>query len=670
MQEMADENKKTTELVTLGDPVPEDTFMAVDDDEPLPLKNKELGFGTFLSTYNRSTAERVAGLSNADLDFAFDRDDPRRFGALMNGVADDTSAFNAAFSVGLLTIRLFGTYAVKNLDVTASIDGQGIGKFVAISGATTVLFWNASTDDSWHYRRLKDFEIDATGGAVRTIDAITLDNDGDHLASSLICDGLYITAANRAIYKPNGSIGDQILTCTIKNNNFGYFAEDTTGPIQHPGANRIRGGEWAGNRKAAIYISSDAQNSGQTIIDGAVVENNVAHGIYFDGYNLASTGPELRSVWLENNNTGAASIDLGFGNGSETPRDIFCRDVDHIIIKGSRVTDIGMEFVNSMALMNGCFFSPPSVLVKDSDSVVRCINANLNGIDGSADIIIESLIQQRLPSGNQGSTMLAQIPPRTHIVTSLPGTGVAVYSNSFAFADHTFAGTSSGGGVGVRTKSVNSEGPGLYDWYNNYTLTTDGAKTDTLIPILLNKWYVITNSVRVVSGEIGTIDFKSADGTLNLMNNLDSPLRDNIADGDWVHLGGVVEYTDDTGSGNIRYHVARTAATATTYGQGLVQVIQFDTQQEATDYYNSRAFYQAEAFEYNGLATTSSGSIAVDFTTEGFQDQPDQSYNISLTTDSTENLPLHYSSKLVTGFTINIGIGTNTVHWRVYRRDL
>ncbi len=660
-------NKKVTELTAATKVVPEDLTHVVTDIAGTPI-NQKAGYGIFLSTYNRSTAEQAALLSNDDIDFAFDRDDPRRFFAVMNGVADDTAAFVTMQSVGLLTIKLFGTYAVGDLNVTASIDGQGIGKFVAISGATTVLNWIASTDDSWHYRRLKDFEIDAEGDAVRTVDAITLPNTA-HLASSLIADGLYITAANRAIYKPNGSIGDEILTCTVKNNNYGYFATDTTGPIQHPGANRIRGGEWAGNRIAAIYIRS-TQNSGGTILDEPKVENNVGFGVYFDGYNLAGTAPELRSKWLENNNTGNADIDLGFGNGLETPRDLFCRNVDHIRVKGSSVTAVGMEFVNSMALLDGCFFSPQSTLIKDSDSVVRAINANLNGIDGSADVVIESLTQQRLPSQNSGTTMLAQIPPRTHIVTSLPGSGVAVYSNSFAFADHTFSGTSSGGGVGVRTKSVNSEGPGIYDWYNNYTFTTDGAKTDDLIPILLNKWYVVTDAVRVVSGEIGTIDFKSASGTLNLMNNLDSPLRDNIPDGDWVHLGGVVEYTDDTGSGNIRYHAARTASTATTYGQGPVQVIQFDTQQEATDYYNSRAFYQAEAYEYNGLATTSSGSIAIDFTTEGFQDQPDQSYNISLTTDSTESATLHWSSKLVTGFTINMGIGTNTVHWRIYRRDL
>lgn len=660
-------NRKVTELTVATKVVPEDLTHVVTDIVGTPI-NQSAEYATFLSTYNRSAGEISAGIGNDDLDFAFDRDDPRRFFAVMNGVADDTAAFVTMQSVGLLTIRLFGTYAVGDLDVTASIDGQGIGKFVAISGATTVLFWNATPADSWQYRRLKDFEIDATGDAVRTVDGITVDNDGDHLASSLIADGLYITAANRAIYKPNGSIGDQILTCTVKNNNYGYFADDTTAPIQHPGANRIRGGEWQGNKIAAIYISSDTQNSGQTIIDGSIVEGNVGFGIYFDGYNLASTAPELRSVWFEGNNSGAADIDLGFGNGLETPRDLFCRDVDHLIVKGSRVTDAGWGFVNSMALLNGCFFSPPSVLAKDSDSVVRCINANLNGIDGSANVIIESLTQQRLPSQNSGVTMLAQIPPRTHIVTSLPGSGVAVYSKSFAFFDHTFTGTASGGGGGTRTKIVNSEGPGLYDWYNNYTFTTDGVKTDDLIPILLNKWYVVTLAIRVVSGEIGTIDFKSADETLNLVNNLDSPLRDNIADGDWVHLGSVVEYTDDTGNGNIRYHLARTSAT-TEVDHSMVQVIQFDTQQEATDYYNSRAYYQAEDFEYSGVATLVAGTLAIDFTTEGFQDQPDTDYNIELATDSAVQHASYSGPPSKTGFTID-GAGTDLVRWRVYRRDI
>ena len=145
-------------------------------------------------------------------------------------------------------------------------------------------------------------------------------------------------------------------------------------------------------------------------------------------------------------------------------------------------------------------------------------------------------------------------------------------------------------------------------------------------------------------------------------------IDDNVTDGDWTTIGGVTEYNDSAGSGNIRFKFARTASTATVFSLGPVQVVQFNTQGEAIDYFNSRAFYQNQRFEYSGLATTSSGAIAIDFTDEGFQDQPDAKYNIEMAADG--DATLFYSSKSKTGFTINNGAGTNGVNWRVYRRDL
>ncbi|KKK72508.1 hypothetical protein LCGC14_2903180, partial [marine sediment metagenome] len=246
-----------------------DFFYQVDATNPIVIGTSAISF--LLASYPNVDipiiqAEINYGLTTVDLTTSYDVDDARRYGAAMDGddasPTDDTAAFDIAFGVSAITIRLYGTYAVGDLDIQdSSIDGQGIGKFVAISGATDVLVVNAYTGDSWHTRRIEKLAIDATGDTIRTVNAIALDRAGDHLAAGLIVDTCYIDNANIGIYKPNGSIGDQILTCTVKNCNYGYFAEDSTAPIQHPGASRIQAGMWNGHRKAAIYISSDAQNA-------------------------------------------------------------------------------------------------------------------------------------------------------------------------------------------------------------------------------------------------------------------------------------------------------------------------------------------------------------------------------------------------------------------------
>ncbi|KKK80263.1 hypothetical protein LCGC14_2825240, partial [marine sediment metagenome] len=380
----------------------------------------------------------------------------------------------------------------------------------AIAGATTVFNLGREDTDLWRYRKFTGGYIRGNG---RATDGITFDddgntgaNDGPELAGRWAFHGTYLENCNRAIYKPRGNLGNLFYNVTTAACNFGYFAVDSDSPnIMHPGMDHFYGGHHSHHILAAMYFSSDTQNTVGVILDGTGFEDNVAFALYFDGWNLSGTGLQLRGPVFENNNTGNADVDLGQGQGNETPRDIFMRDVDYAMITGAHVRSQGWEFVNSQLDCTGCFTDATSVLLRDASSVVRFKDANLNGIDGGANVIIESLTQQRRASENDGITMVAQIPPRDRIVTSLPGSGVAVYSNSFAFESRLFSQVNSGGGQGTRTKVTSDGGPGIYNWYNNYTFTSDVIKTDDLIALVLNKWYVVTTAVRVVSGEIGTI---------------------------------------------------------------------------------------------------------------------------------------------------------------------
>ena len=576
---------KVTDMPSTATPSSDDLLHLVNDPSGTPA-NQRVALTSLLKDIAVSAAETSAGVTPSDL--RYNLDDPRRYGAAMDGATDDTAAFDKQISVGRQTIKLYGTYAVADLDIgDSSIDGQNIGKFVAYTGATDVLVVPNQTSDSWHYRRIKDLEIDATGDSIRTVNAITIDRAGAGGAAGIIIDGCYIQNADKGINKPTGSIGDHVVDTTVKNCNFGYYAVDSGSPVQHTGARRLEGGEWSGNKKAAMYFSSDTQTTGGTIIDGAIIESNVAHGIYVDGWNFAYGALELRNVWFESNNSGSASIDLGFGNGSEASRDLFMRDVDHTTIKACFVDDTGYNFVNSMAVLDGCTFDPSSVIVKDSTSVVRVINACINGIDGSCDVIIESITQQRVESGASGTGMLAQIVPRDNIVYSLPGTGVGVFSETFAFEDIDLR---AGGRTGTKTFSA-AKGNGLYRYHNNYTLDSDTEDYTDLITLTLNKYYVYTVSTMIASGEVSVLDFKNDDR--DLIRNLDSPLRDNVTDGEWATLGGVVKFTDSAkGSGDVRLRIARTTSTATEMNLGPIQVVQFDTLAEAIDFFNSRSFWQ------------------------------------------------------------------------------
>lgn len=183
-----DTNHKVTELVALTDPQPEDSLMVVDDDEPLPLKNKELGFGTFLSTYNKSTAETASGLTNDDLDFSFDKGNVKRTGAIGNGVIDDAAAIQATIDVygqdvtqiatGGIVVFPDGTFKVNStLVVYSGVHLRGAGtqatKINGFSIASGFVFRNVNNANHFSYR-----DMTVNGSSSTTCDGgIRVGND-------------------------------------------------------------------------------------------------------------------------------------------------------------------------------------------------------------------------------------------------------------------------------------------------------------------------------------------------------------------------------------------------------------------------------------------------------------------------------------------------------------
>ncbi|KKL18512.1 hypothetical protein LCGC14_2474780 [marine sediment metagenome] len=250
--------------------------------------------------------------------------------------------------------------------------------------------------------------------------------------------------------------------------------------------------------------------------------------------------------------------------------------------------------------------------------------------------------------------MMARIPARNHIVKSLPGTGVGVFGNSMSNDGVAFVGK-----TGTRTAG----GPGLYPYYNKFTgLAASTAYTSALFALVQGDWYVYTVSIKKSAFDLD--DVKWQNGTVFLATGGGNILDNNVADDTWVTIGGVCEF--DGTSGNARFAFKTDSGSVPDVSLKMLQVVQFDTQGEATDYFNSRAFYDSESYEYSGLATLSGGTLAIVFATEGFQDQPDTNYGIQLTAHGSTHA--YVSAQPVTGFTITGGT-TDTVEWMVYRRD-
>ena len=652
---------------------------AVNNQEPVTLAQANLLAGvTNALTQNTvgevlwpDTAEETAAGVTTTKNY-YENPDPRRYGAVDDtdrtaSGTDNTAAFAAAVSVNSEEIPVKFRGQVGDLTIKNNLNGYGYGEIFSLAGAATV--FNLVKDDrgwgDWANFQFKDLKINCLGDALpRTIhgfqyplaDPSTTDKT---LAGRNMFINVIIGWADIAIYQPTGNFGNILIGCHLTNGNYGIWGQDQPTPtIMHPGMLEIIGGEISGMRKAGIYLSCDTENINGIILTNVSIEGNVGHGLYLDGMNLCPDGPLLHAVHFENNDRDDdGTIDLGFGKGSETIRDLMCHDVDMIRIISTHCTDVGFEFNNSMALMDTCFFNGSSRLQQDADSVVVCTNANLDGLTYLADVEITSLVQQRRTSGSVGATMVARIPERTHIVKKLAGTGVGVFGQSYSHDSITLNGS---GGTGVRTAGPN----GLYPYYNKYTsLNVSTGYSGILIALVQNKWYMYSMMIRKSAFDLDLVKYQN--GTVHLVQAFENILDNNVDDNVWVTVGGVTEFSGT--SGNCRQLITTDGGSVPDISLGPAQVVQFDTQHEAIEYFNSGGFFDADNLEYNGTALLSGGTLAIDFTDEGFQDQPDTDYNIQLTPD-TSTLA-YVSAKSATGFTIT-GSSTANVSWNVTRKDL
>lgn len=655
---------------------------AVNNQEPVTLAQAALIAGVS-SPLTQDTVGAVLWPTSADeasagvsiTKFYYEYNDPRRYGALHDpdktgAGTDNSAAFEAAVSVSAETIPVKFTGQVGDVTLKNPLNGFNIGVILAKAGSTSVFnLVKDDTADGWGVWNTLTFEnlyldllgADPGGANARTIHGfsypVTPSSTDKTLAGRNEWHNVTISRADIAIYLPTGNFGNYLYNVVLKSGNYGVFGvESNTPQIMHPGLLYIQDGEISGMRKAAIYLKCPTENVNGIRLVHVSIEGNEAHGVYFDGLNLCPDGPVLDQVHFENNDSqGDGTIDLGFGRGSETIRDLMCHDVDHIVIRKTHIPSSGFEFNNSMALLDGCFFQNASRLQQDASSVVICTNANLDGISYLADVEIVSLVQQRRPSGANGATMRAKIPPRTHIITKLPGSGVSRQSVTFDEVE------AFGALTGVKT--LGGGASGLYKHHNRYAPNPSSSYTQPLIALTNGKWYVYTTefmleqlTIDVLSWQGGGGNFLAA-GFHNIVNN-------NVIDGDWQAMGGVCEYDGTTG--NVRLEID-TDGSAPFFNFAPSQCIEFDTQSEAIAYFNSGAFFDGNILAYNGVATLSGGTLAIDFSTEGFQDQPNDDYNIALTAKGSTHT--YVSAQSDTGFTITGGT-TDVVMWEVKRRDL
>jgi hypothetical protein len=176
----------------------------------------------------------------------------------------------------------------------------------------------------------------------------------------------------KAIERPYGNIGLDVLGCTIGHNtgpiDYGLWISDNAtglGDGMHAGCIYVGRGHWQSADKAAVYIRGGTTGAGQAVFDSIIFEGNAGWVFYIDGWSSANGQPGgvVRSCWNEINYV-APSVTIGAHTAA--PRYAYLKDVDYWRFED---TPIGpMTLINSRVETRDCDLSRLDALTIDAAS--------------------------------------------------------------------------------------------------------------------------------------------------------------------------------------------------------------------------------------------------------------------------------------------------------------
>lgn len=513
------------------------------------------------SDLNSDLNAQAQALANTDAKVIAESTDGALHGMVADGLTDSTAALVAQVPNGLTLPA--GTSRVGNAQISSGqIVGRGPGSVLkATSGAATALKLGYSgTPSLWSPKPLRDFTID---GNSKASNGVTFgDTSITQLSGRWVLDCLSLTQCDKAIYKPNGNIGNTYRSPSLSNSNFGYYAVGQASPIMHAGADIFEGGEANSCALAAFYIDSPVGGTGGTKWNGTIIEGNPGFGIFAKNFFDAYTPLVMDGVWWEVNAT-ATSVTI---DGTPyTPRDLRLDNVAYAIIRGSMIPK-SLEMNNSRLWVDGATINdgPSHAYYLDTASVIEADGIKVDG--GTHPIEVRSLIASVRAAGNQAAVFWS--PPRT-----LRGAPTAAKLQALTYQ---------GAGPFAFTGSTTVNGTSVADGRSTtncceLTIPAGATLTQPGFTATLNKWYVVTFDVKLISGTTSGLTF-GALGSPNLFANAEQLFRT-----EWRTVASVAKA--GTAGAAQMYMINGTGADVT-LRLACWQVLEFTNEQDAISYYN------------------------------------------------------------------------------------
>jgi len=539
------------------------------------------------------------------------------FGAIGDGVTDDTAAVQAAINANPSKTIYFpaGTYLMNvSMSGAQSLIGEG-------NLSTTLKPWSNSSavvtatlfDPPWNYASLIEnltFQGTAKSGvgfAFGGINPAVLPFPNASETGFTRFSGCRFNNFEKGIMCAYGNMGIDIYSCNFRTNKYGvYMLGDRLGSAVHAGIKHFYGGEMAAN-DCAIYIFDDHGDWGDISFNDVVIESNPL-GVFIGSYGSMPRCPiKFSNCWFENNGSHqgiSVTVDTWSGATKSTltfasPKTIETVGQNIVVtFDNSTFGDINNDAVTSSIVVDKCsvdaltaFGGGPIESVTTSPILFRdCYtqggmnlasaspasryfyfeNAlkynNGPGIDGTAgknSILVRPLSGEiKNPSGG-----LIALSLKMNTATNLSG-------------DYAVTGVAT-------TPASATNGGSIFDKFNAYTLGSawlggEYSKIDGSDVTLEAGWYyVFTASCQSVTGR----------HAIRVWNRVDTTLIDKslMQEGGWATIGGISYNPSKTTTVFVDIS-GDNANTTSLFYIGEVQILKFKTLASAESFLSTSVF--------------------------------------------------------------------------------
>lgn len=419
----------------------------------------------------------------------------------------------------------------------------------------------------------------------------------DELANNVKFFGCRFYDLEKGVQFPFGNIGSEFYSCGFSSNKYGiYTMNNKFGNGMHSGNKYFFGGE-VGANEVGLYVNDTEQGGGAAGIEffGTIFEfNNVAAYVY------TTTRPFIQCMfdgaWFEANgamSSGGATVTIDSWSGSTVSTQTI--DKHTIILDGT----------GGRILCRNVFFT--DVEVKATNATVTALNCHTeresgnNGApcivaDTSSIIVEDSYTGFGNPQGNNIIvTGFADLQESN--ISSIVGAGarwfptiqrgsiIANYGPSKAITLPLTTAYTLGGGSFVLLGTVVSDGR-IYSQCNEFSraafLSTEFVRYDSNVITTSAGWYVFTMDAKVSAGN-PTFYVWDRDAS-QLATNIECPVQNK-----WFTFAG---YGYSAGGDTLFFDIRGSNATCT-WKNSALQLLRFDSKQEAQSFLNSGAFAES-----------------------------------------------------------------------------